>query len=181
VKRSQYWAAAGEIATALPEQTRAQRYAVGVAHPAVRNIDASTLTFRPGDQRLEVMPDAAAAGPEKDDVQVTVRFENGFSSVITYATSGNVHTPKEMFDAAGDSCSARLDNFRKAMVWTGQAHHSTRVRDAQDKDQRTELAQLVQSSQADAAMPIPSESLVTSTRATIVVRDSLPSVRRERV
>ena len=30
----------------------------------------------------------AVQGPEKDDVQVTVRFENGSSGVITYVTGG---------------------------------------------------------------------------------------------
>ena len=63
-----------------------------------------------------------SAARRSDDVQVTVRFENGSSGVITYVTGGNVRFPKETLDAAGGGRSARLDNFRKATVWTGRGH-----------------------------------------------------------
>jgi predicted dehydrogenase/threonine dehydrogenase-like Zn-dependent dehydrogenase len=121
----------------------------------------------------------AASGPEKDDVQVTVRFANGSSGVITYATSGNVRFPKETFDAAADGRSARLDNFRKAMVWTGRGHRTMRARGGQDKGQRAQLTQFVQASLDETEMPIPLEALVAVTKATIAVRESLSSRRPE--
>ena len=123
----------------------------------------------------------AVAGPEKDDVQVTVRFQNGASGVISYVTAGNVRFPKETLDAAGGGRSARLDNFRKATVWAGRAHNTIRARGGQDKGQRAELARFVEASLAGAAMPIPLESLVATTKATIAVRESLSSGRPERV
>ena len=46
----------------------------------------------------------AVQGPDKDDVQVTVRFQNGATGVITYVTVGNPRYPKETIDtAAGGS------------------------------------------------------------------------------
>jgi predicted dehydrogenase/threonine dehydrogenase-like Zn-dependent dehydrogenase len=123
----------------------------------------------------------AVSGPAKDDVQVSVRFENGASGVITYATTGNVRFPKETFDAAADGSSARLDNFRKAMTWTGRGHRTMRARGGQDKGQANQLARFVQAVQAGSAMPIPFNDLVAVTKATIAVRASLSSRRPERI
>jgi predicted dehydrogenase/threonine dehydrogenase-like Zn-dependent dehydrogenase len=123
----------------------------------------------------------AVPGPEKDDVQVTVRFENGSSGVVTYATGGNARFPKETFDAAGGGSSARLDNFRKATVWSGRGHQTMRTRSGQDKGQRAELAQFVEGVLADRPMPIPLESLVAVTKATITVGESLSSGKPEQI
>ena len=61
----------------------------------------------------------AVPGPEKDDVVLTVRFQNGSSGTISYVTGGNSRFPKETFDATGGGRSARLDNFKTATVWAG--------------------------------------------------------------
>jgi predicted dehydrogenase/threonine dehydrogenase-like Zn-dependent dehydrogenase len=124
---------------------------------------------------------AAGGGPDSDDVQVTVRFTNGTSGVISYLTDGNVRYPKETLDATGGGRSARLDNFRKATVWSGRGHETIRARGGQDKGQQAELARFVDACVAGAAMPIPLESLVAVTAATIAVRESLLSGRPERV
>ena len=124
----------------------------------------------------------AVPGPETNDVQVTVRFENGASGVITYATGGNVRFPKETFAAAaGGGSSARLDNFRKATLWTGRGHRTTRAADGQDKGQRAELATFVEACLSGAGMPIPLETLVAKTKATFAVGESLSSGKSERV
>jgi len=137
-----------------------------------------TLTWWVGSLPEEVY---AVSGPAKDDVQVSVRFENGASGVITYATTGNVRFPKETFDAAADGSSARLDNFRKAMTWTGRGHRTIRARGGQDKGQGSQLAQFVEAVKSGSAMPIPFNDLVAVTKATIAVRESLSSRRPERI
>ena len=124
---------------------------------------------------------AIGGGPDSDDVQVTVRFANGTSGVISYLTGGNVRFPKETLDATGGDRSARLDNFRKATVWAGRGHDTVRARGGQDKGQRAELARFVDACVADAAMPITLESLAATTRATIAVQDSLLSGKPEQV
>ena len=123
----------------------------------------------------------AVGRPDSDDVQVTVRFANGASGVISYLTGGNVRFPKETLDAAGGGRSARLDNFRKATVWAGRGHETIRPRGGQDKGQREELTRFVDACVAGAAMPISFESLAATTRATIAVRDSLLSGKPEQV
>ncbi len=123
----------------------------------------------------------AIGGPGSDDVQVTVRFGNGSSGVISYLTGGNVRFPKETLDATGGGRSARLDNFRKATLWIGRGHDTIRARGGQDKGQRAELARFVEACLTGAAMPISLESLAATTRATIAVRDSLLSGKPEQV
>jgi predicted dehydrogenase/threonine dehydrogenase-like Zn-dependent dehydrogenase len=123
----------------------------------------------------------AVGGPEDDDVQVAVRFENGSSGVVSYVTGGNVRFPKETFDAAGGGRSARLDNFKRATVWTGRGHRTTRARGGPDKGQRAELASFVEACLTGAAMPISLESLAAVTKATIAAGESLASGKPERV
>ena len=123
----------------------------------------------------------AVKGPEKDDVQVTVRFQNGSSGAITYVTTGNSRYPKETLDVAAGGRSARLDNFKKATVWSGRRQSATRPRGGQDKGQRAELTQFVEAILTGGPMPIPVDSLVATTRATIAVGESLLSDRPERV
>ena len=117
----------------------------------------------------------AVGGPDSDDVQVTVRFGNGASGVISYLAGGHARFPKETLDATGGGRSARLDNFRKATVWAGRGPDTTRARGGQDKGQRAEMSRFVEAVLAGAPMPIPFESLAATTRATIAVRDSLLS------
>ena len=123
----------------------------------------------------------AAPGPEPGDLQATLRFRNGSTGTITYLTTGNPRYQKETLDAAGGGRSARLDNFRQATVWTGRRHSTTRSRRGQDKGQRAELTGFLGACRTGAAMPIPFESLVATTSATIAAAQSLATGRPERV
>jgi predicted dehydrogenase len=122
----------------------------------------------------------AVAGTDADDVQVTIRFANGASGVISYITGGNPRFPKETLDASGGGRSARLDNFKAATVWTARKQRTQRARGGQDKGQRAELEQFVKAVRTGTAMPIPVESLIATTSATIAVRESLLSGHPER-
>jgi len=117
----------------------------------------------------------AVRGPEHDDVQATVRFKNGSIGTITYSTVGNVRYPKETLDAAAGGASARLDNFRQAMVWAGRRKSSVRSRGGQDKGQQQQIARFVEAVRTGAPMPISLDSLVATTRATLAVGQSLSS------
>src|SRR5262245_5264095 len=122
----------------------------------------------------------AIPGPDPGDLQATVRFRNGSTGTITYLTTGNPRYQKETLDAAGGGRSARLDNFAQAAVWTGRRRHATRAR-GQDKGQRLELTRFLDACRTGAPMPIPFESLVATTSATIAVTRSLSSGRPEQV
>ena len=123
----------------------------------------------------------AVRGPEKGDVQATLRFANGAAGTIAYLTGGNVRYPKETMDATGGGRSGRLDNFRSAAVWTGRGKSTRKARGGQDKGQRSEMEEFVEAVRTGASMPISIDSLLATTRATIAVGESLLSGRPERV
>ncbi|HLK01171.1 MAG TPA: bi-domain-containing oxidoreductase [Streptosporangiaceae bacterium] len=123
----------------------------------------------------------AVRGPEKDDVQVTIRFASGSSGSIAYLTGGNSRYPKETLDVTGGGRSARLDNFGKATVWAGRRRGAVRARGGQDKGQRAELDRFVDAIVAGGPMPIGLSSLLATTRATIAVGASLSSGSPERI
>jgi predicted dehydrogenase/threonine dehydrogenase-like Zn-dependent dehydrogenase len=123
----------------------------------------------------------AISGPEHGDLQATVRFRNGSTGTISYLTSGNPRYQKETLDAAGGGRSARLDNFQRAAVWAGRRPSTMRARGGQDKGQGTELTRFAEAVRSGTPMPIPFESLVATTSATIAVTESLSSGRPERV
>jgi len=117
----------------------------------------------------------ALAGSDPQDLQVSVRFRDGSTGVITYVTSGNARFPKETFDAAAGDRSARLDNFRSGSVWIGRRRDTNRVRRGQDKGQRVELQRFLESVRTDGPMPITFESLTATTKATLAVGRSMLS------
>jgi predicted dehydrogenase len=123
----------------------------------------------------------AVGGPDKGDVQATFRFANGTAGTIAYLTGGSVRFPKETMDAIGTGRSARLDNFKTAAVWTGRAESAAKARGGQDKGQRTEMEAFVEAVRTGGPMPINLDSLLSTTRATIAVGESLLSGRPERV
>ncbi len=122
----------------------------------------------------------AARGTGDDDVQAVIRFESGCTGVISYLTGGNARSPKESLDAVGRGRNARLDNFRRAAVWSGRRCHGLRSRDL-NKGQREQVARFVDACRTGAAMPIPLDSLFATTRATIAAGASLVTGDPERV
>lgn len=123
----------------------------------------------------------AAPGVERDDAAVTVRFANGAVGTIAYFTAGNSRFPKETLDATGSGRTARLDNFRRAAVWSGRRTNAMRSKGGQDKGQRHQVAEFVAACQSGSRMPISLESLLATTRATLAVGESLASGKPERV
>jgi predicted dehydrogenase len=123
----------------------------------------------------------AVSGPERDDLQATLRFANGSTATISYVTVGNSRFPKETLDVAAGGRSARLDNFREAAVWSGRKRNATKARGGQDKGQRHQLEQFVAAVRSGSPMPIELACLVATTKATIAVGESLASGTAEQV
>lgn len=106
-------------------------------------------------------------------VHTTLQFADGSVATISYVTDGSSRFPKETLDVVGDGRNGQLDNFQRVRVWTGKGKNGHRVLTRQDKGQRTQLERFVNAVRNGSAMPIPLESLVTTTRATLAVGSSL--------
>ena len=112
-----------------------------------------------------------------ESVHATVRFADGSVATISYVTAGSSRFPKETLDVVGDGRNGRLDNFQRITVWSTKGKSGRRVLAGQDKGQSTQLERFVDALRTGSEMPIPLESLVATTRATLAVECSLSSGR----
>jgi predicted dehydrogenase len=107
------------------------------------------------------------------NVHATLRFTDGSVATISYVTDGSPRFPKETLDVVGDGRNGRLDNFQRVTVWSSKGKNGRRALAGQDKGQRAQLERFVHAVRTGSAMPIPLESLVATTRATLAVGSSL--------
>jgi predicted dehydrogenase len=123
----------------------------------------------------------ATAPSGNEDLQVVLRYPDGSTATISYVTSGPSGFPKETLDLIADGRALRLDDFVRASVYfeKSTAGHkrwvSSRLPKARDKGQNAELAAFVRAVRTGGPMPVPLESLVATTAATLAVRAGLAS------
>jgi len=133
-----------------------------------------TVSWWLGAEPVEVMAVCSTAG---QDLQVLLRYDDGSIASITYLTNGHRRFPKEHFDYSNSGVTARIENFKRATVWKGHRHKTKHVFGTLDKGQEAELDAFVDAVRAHKPMPIPLESLVKTTRATLLVTASLTTGR----
>ncbi|MET8545187.1 bi-domain-containing oxidoreductase [Kitasatospora sp. NPDC004799] len=121
----------------------------------------------------------AVAPSGNEDLQVVLRYPDGSTATISYVTSGAPGFPKETLDLLADGKVLTLDDFVRASVYFegGTAGRkrwvSSRLPKARDKGQSNELAAFVRAVRTGGPMPVPLESLVATTAATLAVQASL--------
>ncbi|MEU3338568.1 bi-domain-containing oxidoreductase [Streptomyces sp. NPDC002144] len=123
----------------------------------------------------------ATAPSGNEDLQIVLRYPDGSTATISYVTSGPSAFPKETLDLIADGRALRLDDFVRASVYfekstAGQKRWvSSRLPKARDKGQNAELAAFVKAVRTGGPMPVPLESLVATTAATLAVQTALAS------
>ncbi|MFI5881020.1 bi-domain-containing oxidoreductase [Streptomyces sp. NPDC051554] len=115
----------------------------------------------------------ATAAPGNEDLQVVLRYPDGSTATISYVTTGASGFPKETLDLVGDGKVLRLDDFVRASVYGGKKWVSSRLPKARDKGQNAELAAFIKAVRTGGPMPVPLESLVATTAATLAVQAGL--------
>ena len=104
-------------------------------------------------------------------MQATVRFQNGSSGIITYVTGGNARYPKETLDAAAAAGARGSTTSARPRSGPGGGHeHASGPAAARTRASAPSSRSFVEACLTGAPMPIPLESLVATTRATIAVR-----------
>jgi len=114
----------------------------------------------------------AVATGDAQETQVVLRYEDGSIATVGYVTNGNQRLPKEVLEVSANGRSARLDNFKRATVWTGRSQATRRSRSV-NKGQAGALAGFVDAVATGGPMPIPLASLLSTTSATLAVARSL--------
>jgi predicted dehydrogenase len=127
-----------------------------------------TLSALVGHDPVEVQAMGTGA-----NVHATLRFTDGSVATISYVADGSPRFPKETLDVVGDGRNGRLDNFQRVTVWSSKGKSGRRALTGQDKGQRAQLERFVHAVRTGSAMPIPLDSLVATTRATLAVTSSL--------
>ncbi|MFF2809522.1 bi-domain-containing oxidoreductase [Streptomyces sp. NPDC058000] len=107
------------------------------------------------------------------DIQAVLRYPDESTATISYVTTGAPGFPKETLDLVADGKVLRLDDFVRASVYTGKRWVSSRLPKARDKGQSAELAAFIKAVRTGEPMPVPLESLVATTAATLAVQAGL--------
>ncbi|WP_405957416.1 bi-domain-containing oxidoreductase [Streptomyces phaeochromogenes] len=120
----------------------------------------------------------ATAAPGNEDLQVVLRYPDGSTATISYVTTGAAGFPKETLDLIADGKVLRLDDFVRASVYSDgtvgrKQWVSSRLPKARDKGQNAELAAFIKAVRTGGPMPVPLESLVATTSATLAVQAGL--------
>ncbi|MFE6957034.1 bi-domain-containing oxidoreductase [Streptomyces sp. NPDC057696] len=117
----------------------------------------------------------ATAPTGNEDLQVVLHYPDGSTATISYVTTGAPSFPKETLDLVADGKVLRLDDFVRAAVYDGRRKRwvSSRLPKARDKGQNAELAAFVKAVRTGGPMPVPLESLVATTSATLAVQAGL--------
>ncbi|WP_445518025.1 bi-domain-containing oxidoreductase [Streptomyces sp. NEAU-174] len=115
----------------------------------------------------------AVATSGNEDLQVVLGYPDGSTATIAYVTTGSPGFPKETLDLIADGKVLRLDDFVRASVYGRKRWVSSRLPKARDKGQSAELAAFIKAVRTGGPMPVPLESLVATTSATLAVRAGL--------
>lgn len=115
----------------------------------------------------------AYATPGQADLQIVLHHADGSTAAITYVTAGSPRFPKETFEAIADGKVLRFDDFRRASLHGRRRWTAPRIPLARDKGQRAQLGAFVGAVLSGGPMPIPVESLIATTAATLAVNSSL--------
>ncbi|MEU9791540.1 bi-domain-containing oxidoreductase [Streptomyces sparsogenes] len=117
----------------------------------------------------------AVASSGNEDLQIVLRYPDDSTATISYLTTGAAGFPKETLDLVADGKVLRLDDFLRAAVHEGRRKQwvGSRLPKARDKGQSAQLAAFVRAVRTGGPMPVPLESLVATTAATLAVRAGL--------
>lgn len=115
----------------------------------------------------------AVAPSGNEDLQVVLRYPDGSTATISYVTTGAPGFPKETLDLVADGKVLRLDDFVRASVYGPKKWVSSRLPKARDKGQEAELAAFIKAVRTGGPMPVPLQSLVATTAATLAVQTGL--------
>lgn len=124
---------------------------------------------------VSVYATAPAGNEGGSDIQIVLRYPDGSTATISYVTTGAPSFPKETLDLVADGKVLRLDDFVRAAVYDDRRKRwvSSRLPKARDKGQSAELAAFVKAVRTGGPMPVPLESLVATTAATLAVQAGL--------
>ncbi|MFI2209414.1 bi-domain-containing oxidoreductase [Streptomyces sp. NPDC020141] len=132
-----------------------------------------TASWLLGADPVSVYAVAASGDEGGGDLQIVLRYPGGSTATLSYVTNGSPAFPKETLDLIADGKVLRLDDFVRASVHGRRRWSSPRLSRVRDKGQRAQLDAFLRAVRTGGPMPVPLESLVATTAATLAVRTGL--------
>lgn len=119
------------------------------------------------------------AKPTPDDLEnvaLLLQFANGSMGSLLYLTQGATKVPKEYAEVYAAGRTAQLHNFEAVVLFDGTRERRVRARGL-EKGQKHALRAFVDAVRTGDVMPIPLESLLATTAATLAAARSLSGMR----
>jgi predicted dehydrogenase/threonine dehydrogenase-like Zn-dependent dehydrogenase len=109
---------------------------------------------------------------DSDSVFITLKFSDGSNGTIAYLAEGDKALAKERVEIFGAGKVFILDDFRSGTTYKDNREHVVTLR-AQDKGQADQVRAVCSSILNNAPAPISLEDLISTTRTTFRILDSL--------
>ncbi len=134
-----------------------------------------TIQYLTGATPERLSAESLASGNEAvtnwDNVNITMRMDNGSLGIITYASNGDSSIPKERIVMSSGNATAIMDNFQSLVL--ARSGKQERKRGAGDKGHRNEVIAFMDAIRNKRQEVIPLASLLATTRTTFGILDAL--------
>ena len=113
---------------------------------------------------------------DRDNLSVTITYENGSVGTLQYLTQGGNKLPKEWIEVHGAASTAQLQNFEQVVTFSATQQQKFRGSGI-DKGQKAEMAAFVRAVRTASPMPISLDELLDTTLVTLAAEESLKTGR----
>ena len=110
--------------------------------------------------------------PLEDNIEATIKFNDGSVGTISYSAVGDLSFPRERFEIFGEESVVVVDNFRKA-VFVHKGKKSRMKKIGQDMGYKGEVVAFVEAVKTGSKMPINFEEIILTTLATFKIVESI--------
>jgi predicted dehydrogenase len=108
---------------------------------------------------------------DRDNVSITIEYDDGSVATIFYIANGDKAIPKEEIQVFSGGKSAIMKNFTELELWSGSG--KAQIEKGSKKGHTEEVKAFVESLATSGEAPIPFDSLLATTLATFAARESL--------
>jgi predicted dehydrogenase len=129
---------------------------------------------RPAEVYARALSVDSKKASDHDNLSIVIGFEGGSVGTLCYNTVGNSGFPKERLEVYGGGTVGVIDDFRLLEIMSGGKR--ARVKSSnQDKGQKREISETIDSFRAKGVSPIPFLELVAGMRVIFAARQSAVS------
>lgn len=108
---------------------------------------------------------------DKDNISITINYDNGSVATILYIANGDRQLPKEEIQVFAGGKSAIMKNFTELELWSGSG--KPKIISGQGKGHKEEVEAFIKGIKSGTGSPIPIDSILATTLVTFAIHESL--------